>query len=479
MKAFMDQDFMLKNETAKHLFHTYSEAMPLIDYHCHISPREIYEDRRYNNIAEVWLGGRNDDGSYFGDHYKWRVMRSHGVPEDQVTGGADPLDKFVRFAEALEMAIGNPMYHWCNLELKKYFGIEEPLTAENAKAIWDKTAEMLRTDPSLSVRGIIRQSNVRYIGTTDDPIDSLEWHEKIAADPDIDFMVCPSFRPDKAINISKAGFKEYVQSLAASVGRDRLNSAEEVLAALDERLEHFKKHGCRASDHGIDFVPFRLCSIEEANQIFSKAMQGEALSDEEVEKYQTTVLLHLAKQYHAKNIVMEIHYSCTRNVNERMFKLEGPDTGFDMIAKSSCGDQLAALLSELDKTNELPKTVIFSLDHNDFNLIGTCMGAFQSPEVPSKVQMGAAWWFLDTRDGMEEQMRSLANLGLLGHFIGMLTDSRSFLSYTRHDYFRRIMCNLIGQWVEDGEYPANEASLKKIVEGISFNNAANYFGIDA
>ena len=478
MNSFMNEDFMLKNETAKRLFHNYAEKMPLVDYHCHISPKEIYEDRRYNNLAEVWLGGRNDDGSYFGDHYKWRVMRSNAVPEDQVTGGADPYDKFVRFAEALEMAIGNPMYHWCNLELKKYFGINEPLTAENAKAIWDKANEMLLTDPSLSVRGIIRQSNVKYIGTTDDPVDTLEWHEKIAADPDIDFMVCPSFRPDKAINISKAGFKEYIISLAHSVGKDSLDSAEDVMAALDERIDYFKKHGCRASDHGIDFVPFKLCSIEEANEIFAKSLRGETLSAEEVEKYQTTILLHLARKYHKENIVMEIHYSCTRNVNQRMFGLEGPDTGFDMIAKSSCGDQLAMLLSELDKSEELPKTIIFSLDHNDFNVIGTCMGAFQSAEVPSKIQMGAAWWFLDTRDGMEEQMRSLANLGLLGNFVGMLTDSRSFLSYTRHDYFRRIMCNLIRQWVEDGEYPANESSLKKIVEGISYNNAVRYFNID-
>lgn len=478
MNSFMNEDFMLKNETAKKLFHNYAEKMPLVDYHCHISPKEIYEDRRYNNLAEVWLGGRNDDGSYFGDHYKWRVMRSNAVPEDQVTGGADPYDKFVRFAEALEMAIGNPMYHWCNLELKKYFGINEPLTAENAKAIWDKANEMLLTDPSLSVRGIIKQSNVKYIGTTDDPVDTLEWHEKIAADPDIDFMVCPSFRPDKAINISKAGFKEYIISLAHSVGKDSLDSAEDVMAALDERIDYFKKHGCRASDHGIDFVPFKLCSIEEANEIFAKSLRGETLSAEEVEKYQTTILLHLARKYHKENIVMEIHYSCTRNVNQRMFGLEGPDTGFDMIAKSSCGDQLAMLLSELDKSEELPKTIIFSLDHNDFNVIGTCMGAFQSAEVPSKIQMGAAWWFLDTRDGMEEQMRSLANLGLLGNFVGMLTDSRSFLSYTRHDYFRRIMCNLIGQWVEDGEYPANESSLKKIVEGISYNNAVRYFNID-
>ena len=477
MKAFMDKDFMLKTETAKRLFHDYSENLPLIDYHCHISPKEIYEDRRYNNIAEVWLGGKNPDGTYFGDHYKWRVMRSNGVDEELVTGSADPFDKFVEFTGALEMAIGNPMYHWCNLELKKYFGITEPLTTDNAKEIWDKTSDMLKNDPKLSVRGIIEQSNVKYIGTTDDPVDDLSWHEKIAADKSIGFMVCPSFRPDKAINISKAGFTDYIGKLAKSVGKESLESVSEVCAALDERIDYFKAHGCRATDHGIDYVPFKPGSAGEVDAAFKKAMKGEELSRDEIDKYQTAILLHLGRKYRKEGFVMEIHYSCTRNVNERMFKLEGPDTGFDMIAKSSCGDELAAFLSELDKTDELPKTIIFSLDHNDFNLIGTCMGAFQSPEVPSKVQMGAAWWFLDTRDGMEEQMRSLGNLGLLGNFVGMLTDSRSFLSYTRHDYFRRIMCNLIGQWVEDGEYPDNEASLKKIVEGISYYNAKRYFGI--
>ena len=477
MKAFMDENFMLKNDTAVKLYHSYAENLPLVDYHCHISPKEIFEDRRYNNIAEVWLGGKNPDGSYFGDHYKWRVMRSNGVDENTVTGDADAFDKFVAFAEALEMAIGNPMYHWCHLELKKYFGITTPLTKSTAKEIWDKTKDMLQNDPELSVRGIIKKSNVKYIGTTDDPVDTLEWHEKILADSSIDFMVCPSFRPDKAININKDGFLDYISQLAKSVGKDSLDTADDVMAALDERLDYFKAHGCKATDHGIDYVPFKLGSADEVNAIYKKAVKGESLTKDEVDIYQTAILLHLGKKYKKENIVMEIHYSCTRNVNEKMFKIEGPDTGFDMIAKSNCGDELAMFLSELNKTDELPKTIIFSLDHNDFNLIGTCMGAFQSSEVPSKIQMGAAWWFLDTRDGMEEQMRSLGNLGLLGNFVGMLTDSRSFLSYTRHDYFRRIMCNLIGQWVEDGEYPNNEESLKKIVEGISYNNAIRYFGI--
>ena len=371
MKPFMDEDFMLENPTAQHLFHSFAEELPIIDYHCHISPREIYEDRRFDNLAEIWLGGRNDDGSYFGDHYKWRVMRSNGTPEELVTGSAPAFEKFLAFTRALEMAIGNPMYHWCNLELKKYFGVEVPLTVDNAREIWDQCNDMLRNDPKCSVRGLIEQSNVAYVGTADDPIDTLEWHEKIAADASVRFKVCPSFRPDKAINIDKEGFAEYMGKLARSVGKPSLNTIDDVLNALDERIDHFKRHGCRASDHGIDYVMFRSCTLEEADAAYQKAMRGETLTREEAEKYQTTILLHLAKKYHAENIVMEIHFSCIRNVNRRMFRLEGPDTGFDMIAKIDCGRELAAFFSALDETGELPKTVLFSLDHNDFNVIGT------------------------------------------------------------------------------------------------------------
>ena len=476
MKTFLDKDFCLYNDTAKHLFHDYAEDLPIIDYHCHISPQEIYEDRRYDNIAQIWLGGKNPDGSYFGDHYKWRVMRSNGVPEDKITGDAPAFEKFLEFAKALEMAIGNPMYHWSNLELKKYFGITEPLTEDNAKEIWDKTCEMLKNDPELSVRGIIRKSKVDYIGTTDDPTDTLEWHEKLAKE-DLGFIVCPSFRPDKAINITKAGFTDYISKLAKCVGKDSLDTTEAVCNALGERIDFFKAHGCKASDHGLDYIPFRKGSDAEADEALRKALKGEAVGLEEAEIYQTKILLYLAKKYHKENIAMEIHYSCTRNINEKMFDIEGPDTGYDMIAKSNCYDEVAALFSELDKTGELPKTILFSLDHNDFNQLASCIGGFQSDEIPGKMQLGAAWWFLDTKDGMEEQMKSLGNLGLLGNFIGMLTDSRSFLSYTRHDYFRRIACNLIGKWVEDGEYPNNEKSLKKIVEGISYYNAKRYFGL--
>jgi len=472
----MDDDFMLKNETAKKLFHEYAEDLPLIDYHCHISPREIYENKKYSNLTEVWLGGKNADGTYAGDHYKWRVMRSNGVPEEIVTGDADPYTRFLEFTKALQMCIGNPMYHWCHLELRKYFGINEPLTLDNAKEIWDKTMDMLQNDPSLTCRGIIEKSNVAFIGTTDDPLDSLEWHEKIAADPSISFQVRPSFRPDKAVNIEKDDFADYIKKLGDVVGRTLL-TAKDVMDALCERIDYFKKFGCRASDHGLEYVPFRLGTPEEVETIFQKGLRNESLTTEEIDLYKTAVLLCLARKYRKENIVMEVHYSCSRNVNERMFNFAGPDTGFDIIKKSDCGEELYRLLSELDKTDELPKTILFSLDHSDFNLLGTMIGSFQSSEVPGKIQLGAAWWFLDSRDGMEEQMRAFGSLSLLGNFIGMLTDSRSFLSYTRHEYFRRILCNLIGQWVEDGEYPFIEENLKQIVQGVSFYNAKRYFDI--
>ena len=477
MKAFMDKNFLLETETAQHLFHDYADRMPLVDYHCHISPKEIYEDRRFNNLAEVWLGGKNPDGTYFGDHYKWRVMRSNGTPEDYITGDKPDFERFMKFTEALEMAIGNPMYHWCNLELHKYFGIEEPLTADTAKMIWDKCNDMLKNDPEMTVRGLIRKSNVAFIGTTDDPIDSLEWHQKIKEDPSITVKVCPSFRPDKAINISKEGFAEYIGKLAASVGKESFASADEVIDALIKRLEFFAEMGCRASDHGLDYIPFRKGTAEEINAAFAKVMKGEEISLEEAEKYQTAVLLALGKAYHRLGIAMQLHYSCHRNANERMYRRLGPDTGFDMIATNNCGESIADLLSELDRTNECPKTILYSLNPVDNELLGTLLGCFQSDEVPGKIQLGSAWWFNDTKSGMEDQMRALANLGLLGNFIGMLTDSRSFLSYARHDYFRRIMCNMIGNWVENGEYPNFDASLKKIVEGISYNNAARYFGL--
>ena len=475
MKAFMDKDFLLETETAKHLFHDYSEALPLVDYHCHISPREIYENRRFNNLTEVWLGGRQPDGGYFGDHYKWRVMRSNGVSEDYITGDKPAYERYLKFVEALEMAIGNPMLHWCNLELRQFFGYDKPLTPDNAKEAWDFCNDKLQNDPSLTVRGIIEKANVAFIGTTDDPIDTLEWHGRIKADESIKVQVCPSFRPDKAININKPGFVEYIGKLAQSVGKEKLASAQEVLEALTLRLEFFKTMGCRASDPGLDYIPFRPATAAEVERAYQKALSGESITTEEAEKYQTAVLLHLGRAYHRLGIAMQLHYSCLRNMNARMYAKLGPDTGFDMIAQNTCGGDIAAFLSALDATGECPKTILYSLNPADNEQLGTMLGCFQSDELPGKIQHGSAWWFNDTKSGMEEQMRSLANLGLLGNFVGMLTDSRSFLSYARHDYFRRIFCNLVGNWVENGEYPNNEAALRRIVEGVSYKNAARYF----
>ncbi len=477
MKAFMDKDFLLETETAKHLFHDYAAKQPLADYHCHLNPREIWEDRRFDNLVEVWLGGRNPDGSYAGDHYKWRMMRSNGIEEDYITGDKPPYERFLKLAEALEMAIGNPMYHWCHLELQRFFGVMEPLTVESAPRIWERCNKLLREDPDMTARGLIRKANVALVGTTDDPIDDLQWHEKIAADPSITFKVLPSFRPDKAVNIHKDGFLEYMDKLAASVGKKSLATMEEVCDALVARLEYFHARGCKASDHGLDYVPFASCTVEEADAAYQKARRGEKLTVEEIEGYQTTILLCLGKAYHRLNIAMQLHYSCLRNNNERIFRAIGPDGGVDAIAQNTCGGNIAKLLSALDLEGKCPKTVLYSLNQADNAQLGSLIGCFQDSSIPGKIQHGSAWWFNDTKTGMEEQMKSLANLGLLGNFIGMLTDSRSFLSYTRHEYFRRILCNLIGTWVENGEYPNIDASLKKIVEGISFTNAARYFGL--
>ena len=477
MKAFMDKDFLLESETAQHLFHDYAEKLPLVDYHCHLDPREIYEDRRFENLAQIWLGGLQPDGSLVGDHYKWRVMRSNGTPEEYITGDKPDFDRFMKFVEALEMAIGNAMYHWCHMELQQYFGIYEPLTTESAERIWNKCNDMLQNDPNMSARGLIRKANVVFIGTTDDPVDTLEWHEKIAADETIDVEVGPSFRPDKAVNIHKAGWKEYMEKLAASVGKERLPTMQDVLDALLARLEYFRARGCRASDHGLDYVPFQNYTVEQADAVYQKGLRGEKLTTEEIEGFQTVILLTLGKRYAELGIVMQIHYSCMRNNNQRIFKAQGGDTGVDAIGQNSCGGNIAALLSALDEGGCCPKTILYSLNPVDNAQLGSLIGCFQDDTVPGKIQHGSGWWFNDNKTGMQEQMISLGNLGLLGNFIGMLTDSRSFLSYARHDYFRRILCNLIGGWVENGEYPNIDSSLQKIVEGISYKNAKRYFDL--
>ena len=478
MKAFMDKEFMLQSPTAQHLYHDYAADMPICDYHCHIPPREIYENRRFENIAQVWLGGRNPDGSYFGDHYKWRVMRSNGVPEEYITGDKPDRERFQKFAEALPMAIGNPMYHWTNLELHVFFGYDGVLNGDTAEEVWNLCNDKLQHDPKLTVRGLIEQSNVAFIGTTDDPIDDLYWHKKIKEDPTIKFTVAPSFRPDKAININKPGFAEYMGKLAAVVGKEKLACIDCVTDALTKRIEFFAEMGCRASDHGLDYIPYREATKEEVNAIYQKVMAGETCTVEEAEKYQTYILIHLGKQYHRLGIAMQIHYNCLRGVNRKMNALLGPDTGYDMINTATCGGEIASPAERPERHRRVPQ------DHH------------LQPEPRRRRSRSAPFWAasrtarcrarsstdphggsMTTRSAWKSQMTRLASLGLLGNFVGMLTDSRSFLSYTRHDYFRRILCNIIGQWVEDGEYPNDEKALEKIVKGICFDNAKRYFAL--
>ena len=478
MKTFMDQDFLLETETAKHLYHDFAKKQPLADYHCHLNPREIYENRRFQNLTEVWLGGMDENGVLAGDHYKWRLMRANGVSEDYVTGNQPAYVRFLRFVEALEKCIGNPMYHWCHLELQQFFGVTEPLTMESAPRIWEHCNKLLQESPDMTARGLIQKANVAFIGTTDDPIDDLQWHEKIAADDSFSVKVCPSFRPDKAMNLHKAGFAEYMQKLAASVGKAKLSSVEEVCSALIDRIAYFHAHGCRASDHGFEALfPFRKVSMKEANKAYKKALAGKALTQEEIEGYQTTLMLCVGKTYHRLGIAMQLHYSCLRNTNQRMFEKLGPDAGFDAIAQNICGEKIFNFLSELNVTEQCPKTILYSLNPVDNAQLVTMANSFQDDTIPGKIQHGSAWWFNDNKTGMIEQMTNLANLGVLGNFIGMLTDSRSFLSYARHDYFRRILCNLVGTWVENGEYPNNDVALQQIIEGISFRNAKRYFDL--
>ena len=464
--SFITEDFMLHTETARRLYHDHAEGQPIIDYHCHIDPREIAEDRQFDNITQVWLSG---------DHYKWRLIRSNGVPEEEITGSAADRLKFERFAQMLPKAIGNPMYHWTHLELKRYFGYDGVLGPDTAEEVWQLCNERLR-EKALSVCGIIRRSDVRLIGTTDDPADSLLWHEKIAARKSCAAEVVPSFRPDKALNINKTGFADYVGRLSAVTGMS-IGQFSDVKRALSDRLNYFCAHGCRASDHGLDYVPYAPATDGELDAIFVNAMEGKTVTPLEEEQYKTALLLHLAREYARLGVVMQLHYGAQRDVNRRMFARLGPDTGFDCISMRGCGEKLTAFLSELFSEDTLPKTVLYSLDPTQNALLDTVIGCFQGTEAIGKLQHGAAWWFNDTKAGMKEQLRSLAELSLLGNFIGMLTDSRSFLSYTRHEYFRRILCDLLGRWVEDGEYPNDEKTLGMLVENICYGNAARYFGV--
>lgn len=464
MKAFMDSEFLLSTETAQELFHTYAEKTPILDYHCHINPQEIAEDRQFENIIQVWLGG---------DHYKWRQMRSNGVDEYYITGGASDSEKFQKWAETLDKAIGNPLFHWSHLELQRYFGYHGVLGADTAEEVWNLCNEKLK-QPEMSVRNLIRQSGVTLICTTDDPADDLKWHKVIAADDSFDVKVLPAWRPDKAMNLEKPEYLDYLATLGEAAEM-KIASFADLKEALCKRMAFFDSMGCRASDHALEYVMYVPASEEEMEAIFSKRLAGETITREDELKFKTAFMLAVGAEYARLGWAMQLHYGCKRDNNTGMYNKLGPDTGYDCINNYAPSSQTADFLNALNETGKLPKTIIYSLNPNDDEAIGTILGCFQNSDAVGKIQQGSAWWFNDNKTGMMKQMTSLANLGLLGNFIGMLTDSRSFLSYPRHEYFRRILCELLGSWVENGEYPKNMNKLGAIVKGISYNNAVNYF----
>ena len=464
MKPFMDKDFLLQTDVAKELYHNHAAKMPIFDYHCHINPKEIAEDKQFKNMTEIWL---------YGDHYKWRGMRTNGVEERYCTGEASDWEKFEKWAETVPNTLRNPLYHWTHLELKRFFGVEELLSPSTAKAIWDECNAKLQT-PEYSCRGIIKMANVHTICTTDDPVDSLEYHRAIKADG-FETEVLPAWRPDKAMAVENTTtFNQYIDKLE-DVAKTNISSFSELMAALDSRHEFFHANGCRLSDHGVETVIAEDYSERDIANIFEKVRGGSDLTVDEVKKFQSAMLYEFGIMDHSRGWTQQFHIGALRNNNTRLFNALGPDTGFDSIGDFEIARPLSKLLNRLDIENKLSKTILYNLNPRDNELIATMIGNFQDGSVPGKMQFGSGWWFLDQKDGMERQMNALSNLGLLSRFVGMLTDSRSFLSYTRHEYFRRTLCNLLGKDVENGEVPYDMNLLGTMVENICFNNAKEYF----
>ena len=451
--SFINDNFMLKNKTAKKLYNKFAKDMPIIDYHCHLVPKMIAENKNFKNAFELFLGG---------DHYKWRQIRTNGTPEELITGdGGDDYEKFMEFAKAMPYLIGNPLYHWTHLELKRFFGIDETLSEKTCKKIWDKVNECLAKD-DFKPQSLITRSNVKVICTTDDPADTLEYHQALKS---FSTKILPTFRPDKAVEIGKETFIPYIEMIG-------VQSYGELIEWLTSRIDFFHENGCRISDHALEYVPYAIGDPEAA---FNKKMNGDELTPQEINVFKTAVLKHCAKQYVRLNWAMQLHIGALRNNNTKMYNKLGPDTGYDSINDLCIAEDLGKFMDCLEVDDCLPKTILYTLNPKDNYVLGTMLGCFQNGPVQGKIQFGSGWWFNDQRDGMEEQMKALANLGMLSRFVGMLTDSRSFVSYTRHEYFRRIFCNLIGQWVEDGEYPEDWETLEKIVKGVCYNNAEAYF----
>lgn len=465
MERFMDTDFLLYNNTAKKLFFEGAADMPIFDWHCHLSPKEIYENKQPADIAELWLGG---------DHYKWRAMRSFGIDERYITGNASGYEKFKAWAKVLPACIGNPLYHWTHLELQRYFDIYKPLNEKTCDEIWNKANAKIAAG-GFTPRELIVNSNVTCLCTTDDAADTLEYHKLLAEDKSFKCKVYPAFRPDKALNIEQPSFLPWLEALEKVAGQ-KIDSYQKLTEVLKERIDFFADNGCLASDHSFGYVPYSRASSDELEAIFKKAVNGKIPSNDEQDKYRTELFRFFAREYARHGWACEIHIGAMRNNNTRMFKSIGPDTGFDSIGDGDIAYKLSRMLDSLDEEGCLPKTILFALNPTANYVLGSMLGNFQSSEAASKIQLGSAWWFNDNIDGMREQLKTFANLGVLGKFVGMVTDSRSFLSYPRHEYFRRILCGLIGDWVEQGLYP-NDNSLIDIIRDISYNNASEYFGL--
>ncbi|MGL5540108.1 MAG: glucuronate isomerase [Erysipelotrichaceae bacterium] len=465
MKPFMDADFLLTSETAKVLYHNHAAKQPIMDYHNHLSAKEIYEDKRYANLTEIWLGG---------DHYKWRQLRTNGIDERFITGDASAEEKMEAYAKTMPYLLGNPLYHWTHLELQRYFGIHETLNSSNWKTIYE-TCNALLAKPEYSARGLLKMMNVELACTTDDPKDDLFYHLALKNEG-YEVKVLPTFRPDQAVHIEKAGFAHYIQALGEVVNRP-LTTVQDLVAALIERLDFFVSAGCVISDHGLDEMLFAVGSEADVQAVYEKGLAGASLSHHEKSIYKGYVLTHLGRAYANRNIAMQLHLSPMRNNSKRRFDELGADTGFDSINDAPVAQTLSAFLDALDQTNELPKTVLYTLNPRDNEVLATMCGNFQDGITPGKIQFGTGWWFNDQKDGMERQMEALCQLGMLSRFVGMLTDSRSFLSFPRHEYFRRILCEKIGKLVENGEYPNDLVTLGEIVENISYYNIKNYLGV--
>ena len=449
--SFINDNFMLKSKTAKKLYKMVKD-LPIIDYHCHLNPKMIAENYQFKNAFDLFLGG---------DHYKWRQMRTNGVPEDFITGNQDEYTKFKEFAKTLPLLIGNPLYHWTHLELKRFFGIDKTLNEDTCEEIWNKVNECLAKD-EFRAQELIKRSNVEVICTTDDPADTLEYHEQLAS---FSTKVLPTFRPDKAVNIDQPTFMPYLKMIGIS-------TYSALVEWIVQRIKFFDEHGCKLSDHALEYVPYAEGNAEE---VFDKYMKGEKLTQEEIDVFKCSMLKVCANEYVKLNWAMQLHIGALRNNNSKMYDKLGADTGFDSINDLCIAENLAKFMNSLEKDDCLPKTILYTLNPKDNYVLGTMLGNFQGGGIPGKIQFGSGWWFNDQRDGMVNQMQSLANLGMIARFVGMLTDSRSFVSYTRHEYFRRILCDLIGTWVENGEYPNDNVMLEKIVKGICYENAKNYF----